>query len=839
MERARRLGVGWHMYSKKSLNAYRASAPINFRLILINLLLIGGCAFIIFECIDRYSQALDDLDHVARLSAAGNAPCGMAVPKTKFLLQALKEITDDAFTEESESIYVSRIRGAFCGASTPSNALRAALQTTEIPEECCNERAPDGSEAPPAAPSIDLNDAVKEYICKCDTQECGNGDIYGDFIRRITTAYVQSAPAFARYVDSGGANSRCTGDFDPWAPSVCTNVDANDLINEQLSEAAENSMGILSGAPASEQPFPEIKYMLYRLMALSVVEYHDRTDGTGACFKNTELEPDPIEFCKTMLDASSARSRGTSKINGCVNPSDQTYYVERIKESDSCTWTAASGTEAERLKIEPEPRNLRRFTADYATATPVIAVCSSMLEFGLLDRKRLFGLPDPIAKFEWYSENHGNSFTRWLAGWMYYSLFDKNVASVVSELHTPYLDLKLYLGYRLAATSAWCIAAMCAAGYLLMFAAVPIAKLLYVRLVRSNLTDSKNEPIVLKPLGGAEYVALITAGIVGLWVIFVDPGAYTPYVFSESCADYELHGGPFTTTELRPRDGLVGLVLCLLSAGLLIYLFACRRKPKKDRVIPLQPFPIWPILSLIIIVLIAVLVLALRAGSDWWISQSTDLSSSNTKTTDDFEEIIGAAFWVMLFLGGLLGVLNQRHMAASAVLEVPIGRPPVFAFIWVGFGVALAAVAAVFTWPLFDCQLAWSTNKFVCGDGSAINIRWNRFFGCIAWGACVLAVVFVVFASYRVLFKVPRKNDITSLAFNKSRDQKVNLLAAKRNEDITRVAEDRFGLKTPSTNPFGTGNSISYASFVAIAENDNDPLVLSPQNAPIMSRSVV
>ena len=141
---------------------------------------------------------------MARLAAAGNAPCGLAVPKTKFLLQALKEITDDAFTEESESIYVSRIRGAFCGASQihVSNALRSALQTTEIPEACCNDLAAPGSQAPPAPPSVDLNEAVKTYVCKCDTEGCRNGGMYGDFVRRITTSYVQSAPAFARYGSS-------------------------------------------------------------------------------------------------------------------------------------------------------------------------------------------------------------------------------------------------------------------------------------------------------------------------------------------------------------------------------------------------------------------------------------------------------------------------------------------------------------------------------------------------------------------------------------------------------------------------------------------------------------
>ena len=814
-------------YSKSELDKLRSTSPVNFRLILLNCLLIGGCAFIIFESVKRYNQSLDDLDRVARLAAAGNAPCGLAVPRTKFLLQSLKEISDDPFTEEREDIFVNRVRGAFCGASSVTNALRSALQTTEIPEACCNDLAPSGSNAPPAPPAIDLNQAVKDYLCKCDTEGCSNSDWYGDFLRRIAISYVQSAPAFARYVDSGTAGGgRCTNSYDPWAESVCTDASARATLDSELSLAATNSMNILSGGSDS---FPEVADMLYRLMALSVVEFHDRNDNSGQCFKNTQATTDPVQFCQEMLATSvnsNGRPVGTQSVNGCIDPAQQRYYVERIGYADACTWTQATGTEGERLKLEPDARSLRRFTEAYRTAAPVYAICSSMLEFGLLDRRRLFGIPDVVGKFDWYGENHGNSFTRWIAGWGYYGLFDANVGKVVAEKHTAYLDLKLHVGYRLAMTSAWTIAAVTAAGYLLAFSLVPTVKLLYVRFVRSNLTNVETKPIVLKPPGTTEFVALGTCLLVGLWVVFVDPASYAPYVVEASCADYDLHGGPFATTESRPRDGLVGLVLIVIPSFLLVYLWACRRKPLKDQVMPLQPFPLWPIISLILLILISVLILAIRAGDDWWQSESTDVSSSNTKRTSDFEEIIGAAFWSLLLLGGLMGTLGQRHMAANAVLSVPRGQLPTFAMIWIGMGVAVSVAAAVLLWPLYDCQLQWEVNEFVCGDGTEVNIRWNYFWGCIAWGASVLGIVFVVFASYRTLFRVPRKNDISALAFNKSKEQKVAQLAAKRNAKIDEVARSRFGLVPPggSTNPFGTGataamgavdaNGVVSASFV-------------------------
>jgi hypothetical protein len=112
---------------------------------------------------------------------------------------------------------------------------------------------------------------------------------------------------------------------------------------------------------------------------------------------------------------------------------------------------------------------------------------------------------------------------------------------------------------------------------------------------------------------------------------------------------------------------------------------------------------------------------------------------------------------------------------------------------------AAAAVAAVFAWPLFDCQVAWTTNELVCGDGTEMQVQWNHFFGGVAFLACIIAVLFVFWASFKVLFSVPRKDDPASTAFNRSKDQEVALLAAKK-----------FGGKpTPATtNPFGTGTSV-------------------------------
>jgi hypothetical protein len=801
--------------NSKSIARYRGSAPINFRLILVNSLVLAGCTYVLVTALNRYNTALSDLDHVSKTSVIGAKPCGMAVPNLKYLFQSLKELGDGAFAEDQEKQYVERARGALCGTNSINNAIRSALQATEIEDDCCS-----------AYPTTDerykspqqLEESVKAYVCACTTETCTNGHGMGDMVRRIQHAYVLAAPAFAVYVDSNNGGNTCASPNDPFSSASCATSDASirQAITGELSIAAENAFQILAGKSTTDAPWPTTTEMLYRLIALSIIEYYDRKSNSGGCFANMGAsQTEAVQFCVNKLQASVGlagasvtRPLGDPWPGGCANAAEHVYYTERITNSDSCTYTAATDTASAKTPVWTQ--RPRKFSTDYAESgtLPVYAVCSSMLEFGLLDRKRLFGLPDPVGEYEWYAEHSGWSFTRWLAGIGYWGMFDANKdKSEVADKHTAYLDLKLYVAYRYAATSAWVLAALIACGYLLAFSAVPFAKLIYVRLVRRNLTNTRTDTILLKPTGTAETIALLTTVVVGLWVIFVDPAGATPYIVTTTCDDYAAHGGPYPTTSQRPRDGLLGLVLLLLGTGLFLYTVTCRRPPKRQRIMPLDPFPIWPILVLILAVLIAVLLLMIRAGDTWWDRESTKLDGSNTKTTQDFEDVIGAVLWVLLCLGLLMGVLNQRHMAANVVLNVPRGRPVVFAYLWVGVAFAAAIVAAVFAWPLFDCQVAWTTNELICGDGTDLQIQWNYFFGGVAFLACIVAILFVFWASFKVLFSVPRKDDPASTAFNRSKDQEVALLAAKKSGT---------SVPTLSTNPFGTGLSAGTASTANI-----------------------
>lgn len=750
--------------TEKSILRYRNSAPINFRLILVNSLLIGGCAYVLYASISRYQTSLDDFDHVARTNALETRPCGLAVPRTKFLLESLNQIDDGAFAEFKEEPYVNRIENAMCGTTHLTNALRAGLQEKEILEH----DTADGGAAARAS--------VKEFLCACEGTSC-NAKHYGDILRRITHAYVLSAPAFERYRSGVVDGGNCLRTNNPFASGVCAQ---SATIETELAEASANTMTILAGS--ATEPFPTIEKQLYRLLALSVIEYRDRERNGGTCFKNIDNSASPLALCQSKL-STYVGAQGSPIADPTA--ARQTYYADRVSTADACDWSAAAGDSLDSNPSMPNER-ARKFGTDYyeASTTPVMAVCLSMHEFGWFDRKRLFGLPDPVSEAEFYPEHSGSGFARWLAGWFYYGLYDTNKHKAETfDKHTAYLDLKLFVGYKFASTVAWVLAACLASGYLLVFALVPFTKLLYIRLIRKQLTDTRTDTIVSKPLTTGGYVALGVTMLVGLWVIFVDGGPNVPYPATAQCDDYAIAGGPYVTTDERSPDGLLGLVLIILASFVLLYMGFCRRVPKRQRVMPLNLVSLWPMFALILLILLAGFILLIVAGDEWWNRESTDVDGSDQKTTSDFEEVVAAVLWGLIIMAAATGMWSQRHMAANTMLNVPRGKLPVFAYGFVGIGVALAIVAAVLLWPLFDCQVELERNELVCGNDVEVRLKWGRFWGCVAWFSSVVAIFFVIFSGYKVLFTTPRRGDAASIVYNRSKDQEIRALADQNNRE--------------------------------------------------------
>ena len=742
------------MYDAASLKRYEASAPVNYRVIFISTALLAGCSFVVGETFKRFKIVKGDFDLVNRLSDSEVVPCGLAIPRMRFIMQSLQHIGDDPFSEHTDATLALMGKQSFCEAETAVNAIRVAFQQPGITPLYDNELTIEREAS---------NVNVRDFVCKCTRGRCGGGD-HGDALRNLNHSYVLAAPAFVKYAENLGStdltNPHCMGDAttNPFGSARCQQ---SSFVNNELTEAALNTPELLNGVVDVEK-LPDVSEMLYRLTALAVLEYYDRTENGGKCFSNTN------KFNATFLCDSIISSKATEVVptTAITRASQHTYYKNILLDER----TTCDGPEA------PIIRN-RTFGKDYGHLKPAIAICASTLEYGLLDIKRLYGIPDPVGEFEFASGHFGNSFTRWLAGVAYYGLYFNNANKIVADWHTARIHLKLYLGYRLAATAAWAFAAVLACGYVLAYAATPLIKLLYKRIAqRFLLPAAQVSTITLKPLGAAEFACTGAAVVAGLWLLFVDPAAHSPYFYASTCTDYATHGGTFPSIAKRRPVGVVAATLTAMPALLVIHLLIFRKKPKNTRIMPLAPFPVYPVVVLIVLVLAFLVILCVDAGNEWWSYAKISALGESPGALESFERIIDTALIVLLALGALLGILNQRSLAANSAMNVPAGRVPIFAALWCGAAFAASTVATAFSFKFVDCSIKHGIDDIICGDSSTFL---TRFLGVVIFTLCGSTIFIVFFASFKLLYEVPRSTDARDATFGLTKRQKLEQLNAQ------------------------------------------------------------
>ena len=761
-------------FNAASLQRYKSSTPINYRVIFVSTALIAGCSFVLVETFRRFKVVKDDFDTVNRLEASEVKPCGLAVPRMRFLMQSLKHKGDDPFAEHADAALANIGKSSLCGAETTANAVRVSFQQTSIlPVYLAS------SQEVQDAAAIASDITTRAFVCECTKGRCGGGD-HGDALRNLNHSYVLAAPAFVRYQENLGdpTNTHCMGANDPFGANGGCEMSVT--VQEQLLAASEDAYKLLRGD--ADATFPDVSQMLYRMTALAVLEYYDRTKNAGACFRNTNSDT-ATDFCNAVLSSkasSEGGGLGSMPITPATSASQHAYY-QKIMDTSSTTCEKPE---------EPRVRS-RTFDSSYSTEFPVIAICASTLEYGLLDIKRLYGIPDPIGEFEFASGHFGNGVTRWLAGIAYYGLYHGNAGKIVADWHTSRIHLKLYLGYRLAATAAWAFAAVLSCGYVLAYATTPLTKLLYKRIAQKLLLPAAQiSTISLKPLGVGEYACTGAAVISGLWLLFVDPSAHSPYYYSSVCTDYADHGGTFPSIAKREPVGVVAATLTAMPSLLVLHLAFFRKKPKNSRIMPLSPFPIYPILILILLVLIFIIVLCVDVGNEWWDLAKRSPTGNSPGALDSFERIMDNALIVLLCLGLLLGILNQRSLAANAAMNVPKGRIPIFAVMWCVAALTASGVATGFAFTFIDCSLEFGIDDIVCGDGSTFL---TRFLGTVVFSLTACSVLIVFFAAFKLLYSIPRRSDVRDATFGMTKRQKVAQLAAQNAKPAAAAGGRFFG----------------------------------------------
>ena len=207
-------------------------------------------------------------------------------------------------------------------------------------------------------------------------------------------------------------------------------------------------------------------------------------------------------------------------------------------------------------------------------------VCSTILQYGLFEQGRLFGIPDVLAPF--VVDNRVDRSLHFIAEWIYTAMYVEPAKVAGDILAAPKSRLELYIAYRLSSTSIWAILVANVAGYMMVRAAAPMGVYILKTIgVTTNIKQklagrtAEYEPIILvRPqIGWPLYLAQFVNVLVIYWIFYIDPATQSHYYTSTTCEDWhglgvQVPSGAFGTTWGRRRYGrfgehLIGILLVL------------------------------------------------------------------------------------------------------------------------------------------------------------------------------------------------------------------------------------------------------------------------------------
>lgn len=578
-------------------------------------------------------------------------PCGIPTTDALHLLQSFdryeKESGMPQFVEPSYNRWVKEISGALCAGDmgwtsnghdsihpsalngldaveTEENRareLRAIAQllrnwtiapTTPITDSTKNASVAktkrscltnDGSRVDCSVVEVAIQE-LEDNICSLDDNNAGDESFYshrlrmayGDLKTRVARAYVASAPAFYRYNSLFTDNQYlgCLGTRNPFQSTMCEN---SDHVGFVLSRAgvAEASMR-LYGDTAS-LPLPEFPEMVYALLALSVLGHTDRTSNNGVCFKNDD-DGAPYEsalaFCEAIYDESefppdpdgSEDTPGSNEIEAASPMQGYADTEFKLRSDHHC----------DRNKYPPPPPSappfFRGVQNTYEPTTrykAVTEVCASLMQYGLFDQGRLFGVPDVMESF--VLDVRVGATSHVLAPPIYNAMFFEVIDKGGPAMYEPLLRLEVYLVYRMGSLTIWAMLISTAVGFFLLRSAMPIFIVLLGALGLRE-TGGKSATLILPPADVSTFMASITAILGGYWTLYTDPSIQAHYPISSSCDDWmfgEDHSssGAYVTSWGKRRfsrygEQQIGVVLFVIAVLPLLYSIAgaCDAKMK-------------------------------------------------------------------------------------------------------------------------------------------------------------------------------------------------------------------------------------------------------------------
>ena len=344
---------------------------------------------------------------------------------------------------------------------------------------------------------------------------------YVDPLLRLTRAYMAANAAFVHYEPrSHHLDDDCLFNKHPFGTD-CTQAQT---VRDELAAAAHE--GVLN----AEEPLPEHRAMLYRLMALATVAHYDHANNFGRCFSN-RAELNATRLCETAYADFQGSAASPPPATSPPPPSPSAPLVGTYSFE---TFYLTGGYD---LCVEdpvrvppPSPPPLDAVAyADAAWHDAAAKHCVRTHEFGAHDTEMLFGVPDfqrppptRVRDTEIIGWLAGMGFRAMSEGW--YDDRRKGLA-----LSSPQRDAMLYAGFRAASTLVWVCAALCCAGFWLARGALPF--LAAVIPAARGLASGQAPPQIVKPgFSLITFLAVAFSAQVAVYAFFGDPWSVHAYL---------------------------------------------------------------------------------------------------------------------------------------------------------------------------------------------------------------------------------------------------------------------------------------------------------------------
>tara|TARA_B100001057_G_scaffold500402_1_gene615245 strand:- start:5002 stop:7746 length:2745 start_codon:yes stop_codon:yes gene_type:complete len=710
----------WHSW------LYNRPDKQNFFLLITNVLYLAVTLTVLVLTVLVVQEHVDDLKRNEytqhRDATTGEVqqypPCGMPTPDAMYLLQAIGTLPvagwDGASLEPNYKEWMKRVDRALCSRIVPGKEVPNYDDDMSVCEDASKyvdygtDHAEellaigylmDDATITPTLEDIDVQEDITAkqelferrtcLVKKEDPDHPGEKpyyseqqrQAYGDLKTRVARAYIAAMPAFSRYQkerDTCAVPEQYKDPFDSFCRHSCH-------VRKELKAASKQQdlmYDTVTGTNGATMPRgTTFTKQLYRLLALSLAGYYDRYHNQGVCFRNTEVDADgdpvgALEFCENSMQPSGVGDTPGLKNKEAIDAySSQNEQIEQDQQCGDKRYPPPS----------PAPPIYRNDPLEGVGDRLSAQVCAAILQYGLFEQGRLFGIPDVLSPF--VVDNRVDRSLHFLAKTIYDAMYLKPVKKVGDILADPKSKLEMYIAYRLSSTSIWAILVANVAGYMMVRALAPtiVQALMFlgfttnVRVEGDKTGDAYKEIVLVRPqVGWPVYLAMGVMVLAVYWILWVDPATQSHYYVTPTCQDWQGLGvhvpsGAFGTTWGKRRYGrfgehIIGVLLAILFVLMLIVIAIGRtfvpRAAKEDanevdlgQTARIDSVALMMI-GLALIVQILFISQSIVSGDQWY--ETVKASDNDAKVLDVFTKDVWMSIWAAFWTSSSIGWYRQK-----------------------------------------------------------------------------------------------------------------------------------------------------------------------------------